>query len=303
MIADNSSSKKHTNDQRTTKTIKGKKEKERTSKYDKSHMIIPIEDMDWALTQSPTVHRLWSECWKSDPYGSRYMPLNTSLKGDNLRKAKKVLKDSGLFNFEVKMIVIGTKKDYENYVINYHGCRSSYWGLQDRTENPEIRTENPEIRTENPEIRTENPGVQPETLTQKSSPDPSVTSHKHLSNSSKEVLRCAELSAAKKSGTNSADENLITHPVTPLNTLEEKLGNGTSPGEVMGLEAHFEAAKEGIMPPQEVMEELRNSKYWTAYVAIALAKGWNIGRPEQTMTLEAKQMMETLKAKKNKPWL
>ncbi|MBD0301613.1 MAG: hypothetical protein ICV85_05390 [Tolypothrix sp. T3-bin4] len=145
-------------------------------KYNKPHMIIPIEDMEWALQQSPTVYRLFGECWKSDPYGSRPMPLSTTLRGDNLRKAKKVLKDAGLFDFETRMKVVGNERHYETFVTNYHGARSSYWKLVNQSESPDSLANNPDPRTDNP-------GSTAEIKTEKKSQPLSASSQQYLSES------------------------------------------------------------------------------------------------------------------------
>ncbi|MEC4817504.1 MAG: hypothetical protein SAK29_30175 [Scytonema sp. PMC 1069.18] len=100
---------------------------QRTKKYNKPHMIIPDEDMAWALEQRPPVYKLWGECWRSDPYGSRWMPLLTSLGKENFKKAKRPLIDSGLFMFENRLSVVDGQRSYEWWVKNLHGCRSSYW--------------------------------------------------------------------------------------------------------------------------------------------------------------------------------
>jgi hypothetical protein len=104
---------------------------QKAKKYDKPHMIIPDEDMAWALEQRSPVYKLWGECWRSDPYGSRWMLLHTSLGKENLKKAKKPLIDAGLFLFENRLTLVDGKRCYEWWVKNLHGCRSIYWKLKD----------------------------------------------------------------------------------------------------------------------------------------------------------------------------
>jgi len=104
---------------------------QKVKKYDKPHMIIPDEDMAWALEQRSPVYKLWGECWRSDPYGSRWMPLNTSLGKENLKKAKKPLIEAGLFLFENRLTIVDGKRCYEWWVKNLHGCRSVYWKIKD----------------------------------------------------------------------------------------------------------------------------------------------------------------------------
>ena len=273
-------------------------------KYIAPHMIIPAEDINWSKKQKLPVLKLWLECWDADPYGSRMMQLNTELPYSTFMKAKKVIADAGLFVFKAENSIRDSRETVYWQVQNLHGSRvASHWekinSLYRQSNTPHRQSNAPHRQLDSLQGEFE----LPKTLLHKNSSPPSATSQQHLSNSSKEVLWCAELSADKESGTKSADEKLIKLSVSPLNPALEKLCNEGSLDGVMSLEGHFEAAKEGIMAPQEVMEELRNSKYWTAYVAIALANGWSIERPEQTMTLEARQRMETLIAKKKKPWL
>jgi hypothetical protein len=104
---------------------------QKTKKYDKPHMIIPDEDMAWALNARSPVYKLWGECWRSDPYGSRWMLLHTSLGKENLKKAKKPLIDAGLFLFENRLTIVDGKRCYEWWVKNLHGSRSIYWKLKD----------------------------------------------------------------------------------------------------------------------------------------------------------------------------
>ena len=180
---------------------------QRAKKYDKPHMIIPDEDMAWALEQRPTVFKLWAECWRSDPYGSRWMPLKTTLGRENFKKAKKPLIDAGLFLFENRLTIVDGKRTYEWWVKSLHGCRSVYWklkgievGIESTTQDEEdisstdLGTENTEVGTENTEVGTENTEVGTENTTQpylnslamrvsKTLINISVTSHKHFTNS------------------------------------------------------------------------------------------------------------------------
>jgi hypothetical protein len=106
---------------------------QKAKKYDKPHMIIPDEDMAWALEQRSPVYKLWGECWRSDPYGSRWMLLHTSLEKENLKKAKKALIDAGLFLFENRLNVVDGKRCYQWWVKNLHGSRTHYWVDGSRT--------------------------------------------------------------------------------------------------------------------------------------------------------------------------
>ena len=141
---------------------------QRTKKYDKPHMIIPGEDMAWAVLQRPPVYKLWGECWRSDPYGSRWMPLVTSLGRENFKKAKRPLIESGLFLFESRLTIVDGQRCYEWWVKNLHGCRSAYWKLkgvevgtldhtqdEEETGNTSMGTVDAEVGTQSTEIGTE----------------------------------------------------------------------------------------------------------------------------------------------------
>ncbi len=97
-------------------------------KYNLPHMIIPVEDMNWALQQSPAVYKLWGECWRCDPYGSRMMQLNTQLPKSTFMRAKKVLKEADLFVFERKTSITDGRETVCWMVKNLHGARvKEYW--------------------------------------------------------------------------------------------------------------------------------------------------------------------------------
>ena len=120
---------------------------------------VSLSDFDWALSQNPTVYKLWGECWRSDPYGSRFLPLSTSLKKDSLKKAKKFLREAGLFDFKTEMKILENKRYYETLVINLHGARTSYWQKTESNENTQVGTRNPQVGTRNPQVGIDNPQV------------------------------------------------------------------------------------------------------------------------------------------------
>ena len=168
------------------------------------HMTIPTADLDWALNQSPTVLRLLCECWKSDPYGSRWMPLTTSLRDRNLRGAKKILRDAGLFDFKTETRVLAGLQHYETMVINLHGSRTVYWKQGDNfaagvgndsanlgNDNTAQGIDSAPIGSDRAEGGSDSAGVKLETIASLEFQNLSGTSQEHLKNSSKEFLRCA----------------------------------------------------------------------------------------------------------------
>jgi hypothetical protein len=83
--------------------------------------------MEWAFQQRIPVLKLWGDSWQSDPYGSRWVRLETQLGKENFRKAKKDLMDAGLFLFECRIESSKGEQKYCWWVKNLHGCRTDYW--------------------------------------------------------------------------------------------------------------------------------------------------------------------------------
>jgi 5-methylcytosine-specific restriction endonuclease McrA len=99
------------------------------------HCKIPHQDLDWAFNQSPTVLRLFLECWRADYGGTSpdknklaFHALVTKFQGDNFRKAKKIVESEGLFLFEkrVRHYKDGTKEE-SWHVSNLHGAYTQWW--------------------------------------------------------------------------------------------------------------------------------------------------------------------------------
>lgn len=91
-------------------------------------MKIPLEDSDWAMGQKPAVQRLWWECWRADPYGSRWIQLNTSLKRAAFMNAKKALSERGLFLFKPMKSMIDGRETVCWQIQNLHGARvKEFW--------------------------------------------------------------------------------------------------------------------------------------------------------------------------------
>ena len=92
------------------------------------HMIIPIEDYDFIATQKPSVRDFWMQCWRSDPYGSRWQVLNHKLSYSAFKKAKKILSDRGLFLFKRESSIRDNRETVCWLVLNLHGSRQNdYW--------------------------------------------------------------------------------------------------------------------------------------------------------------------------------
>ncbi|MHC5719478.1 MAG: hypothetical protein ACYTX0_47385, partial [Nostoc sp.] len=85
--------------------------------------------MTWVLNQAKTIQGLWNECWQSDPYGSRFVKLTTSLKDTAFRVARRVLSAAGLFEFKRDTCTEDTRKTAGWLIINLHGARriKDFW--------------------------------------------------------------------------------------------------------------------------------------------------------------------------------
>ncbi|MBW4451063.1 MAG: hypothetical protein KME38_30700 [Spirirestis rafaelensis WJT71-NPBG6] len=247
--------------------------------YNKPHMIIPQEDLDWLLEQKPSVVKLCLECWKADPYGSRWMPLNTSLVDKTLKVAKAVLRKKNLFDFKTELRILEGKRYYETYIINLHGSRrKEFWGslIDDPTSEEVAGGANyPKQGNEKPHIEEsitpggviKNPTNSPQSTTQQDLQNASGTSHEHLTNSSKEFVRC---------------ETAITN---------EK------------LTACVEGARRGVKPTNEEIVQLRDSTYWESFRAAANEYGWDLSQYQQGtmppgMKEQVAEQMRSLKERK-----
>ncbi len=149
-------------------------------------MIIPAEDLAWALQQKPSVLKLWNSCWLADPYGSRMMQLNHSLSKAQFYRCKKLLEEKGLFMFEVKKSRINRRETVCWQVQNLHGSRvSSFWR--------DLESHHGDLESHHGDLESHHgDSIAPQTTQNQVLPEASVTSQEHLSNSSKEVLRCDE---------------------------------------------------------------------------------------------------------------
>ncbi|WP_224087863.1 hypothetical protein [Nostoc sp. MS1] len=178
----------------TRKTTKEKQE----SPYKRLHVIIPIEDMLWASQQKSSVNQLWQECWTSDPYGSRWMPLSTNLGYSSFICAKKILSQSGLFIFKPDKSIQDGRETVGWMVKNLHGSRiKEFWDKATaETEEPnstkqQSSAEISQIDAGSEEMRCKyTASISEKTQSEQGFCEPSRTPQKHLTNSSKEIVRC-----------------------------------------------------------------------------------------------------------------
>ena len=143
------------------------------------HMIIPQEDFEFIRNKSLSVHRLWNDCWCSDPYGSRWVPLNHSLKPSSFFAAKKILSEQGLFLFSSRRSIRDNRETVCWYVLNLHGARrNDYWLKSTNLDSADLdcNSKNLDCDSRNLEIDSRNlESISIETQTQQGLQNPSET--------------------------------------------------------------------------------------------------------------------------------
>ncbi len=144
------------------------------------HMIIPQEDSEFIETQNLSTIRLWLQCWRSDPYGNRWVRLNHTLSDTSFKRAKKILVEKGLFIFKTEKSIRDLRETVYYKVMNLHGSRrNDFWFNTDsevNLEGPERPIEGPERPIEGPERPIEGhrrPSISIETQAQQDLQNPS----------------------------------------------------------------------------------------------------------------------------------
>ncbi|BAY10294.1 hypothetical protein [Calothrix sp. NIES-2098] len=184
--------------QETVVSIARHREKKVSTKFNKPHCIVPIDDMRWVTSQSKIVQTLWHECWASDQFGSRWIKLQTSLSDKSFSLARKVLYQAGLFEFKRETCIDDSRKTAGWLVINLHGARriKDYW-LNDGEDIPNDGQELPNNSADIPNDGENNPSISPETLEKSSIPEPlsnsSITSQELLKEVPEEETTTCEL--------------------------------------------------------------------------------------------------------------
>lgn len=161
-------------------------------KFSRPHMIIPEQDSEFIETQKPSVMKLWLQCWRCDPYGSRWQVLNHSLKPSSFSVGKKILSDAGLFAFKSERSIRDGRETVCWLVINLHGSRrNDYWLQSTNLESNSVDCNSTNMDSESTKMAIESTNMDSisiETQSQQGFQNPSETSQEHLSNSSKELL-------------------------------------------------------------------------------------------------------------------
>ncbi|MEH1807792.1 hypothetical protein [Nostoc sp.] len=124
--------------------------------------------MTWVLNQAKSIQTLWNECWQSDPYGSRFVKLSTTLKESAFRLARRVLYAAGLFEFKRNTSIDDSRKTESWSIINLHGARriKEFWNSESisATDTPTSVTDSATSAIDAPISATNSPDICSETI-------------------------------------------------------------------------------------------------------------------------------------------
>ncbi|MEH2467823.1 hypothetical protein [Nostoc sp.] len=158
------------------------------SKFNRPHIILPQEDTTWATEQKPCVLRFWHQCWRIDPYGSRWMKLATNLSDSAFRLARRILEAARLFIFRrVSHSSDGRTSYWE--VRNLHGARvKDFWqGEKSQAVSASNKRDTTSIQVD---TATEKRDTVIQTHTVQAFQEPSGTPQEHITNSFEEFVMC-----------------------------------------------------------------------------------------------------------------
>lgn len=125
-----------------------------------------------SLTECP-IAKLWALCWEVDPFGNNFKPLkNVNIPDSSFRKARKALKDAGLFDFVPKKNSRDSRKTDYWMVRNLHAVRSHLYGHSGENEEKIDATEGTLDATTIALDATRRASILPETHTQQASQHP-----------------------------------------------------------------------------------------------------------------------------------
>ena len=173
-------------DNNTANNKKSKIAPQSSSSGKRNFNMIPSDDLMWAMEQNPAVIRLFHEGWVCDPYGSRWMQLNTKLKDRAFRDAKKKLSDQGLFVFKRETSIQDSRSTVCWMIKNLHGSRvKGYWDdckaeFLGGTDAPDCGTTMPECSTLMPVFGTAMPSISPQIQSEQGFQKRSTSSQHHI---------------------------------------------------------------------------------------------------------------------------
>ena len=243
--------------------------------------MIPLDDLDWAANQKPAVFRLFVDCWRSDPYGSRWMQMSTKLKKTAFTEAKSRLSQHGLFIFKPEPSIQDGRSNVCWMVRNLHGSRvKEFWKEFANTNSNPSATDfefadtnhksgitNSEFADTNLEFADTN-SISPQTRSEQGFQDRSISSQHHIHdqqqfNSAEDgvvVERCAFENKEKEKAINEIrrlgierNESVLAllkkydvNVPDALAYIQQRQGEGETFGNITG--AFVDALKKGNSP-------------------------------------------------------
>jgi hypothetical protein len=212
-------------------------------KFNRPHLIIPVEDWEWSSEQQGYIKTLWHECWVTDPYGSRWVKIETSLSKNRFLSARLVLQSAGLFSFKHEETYINKIKQKIWYVKNNHGARClTYWtnGV-----NPDGVELNPDGLRSDAETHTQQPS---KNLSGSYSGSNTLNNKKEINN----------LNTLSEDPDKTLDLDLKDSPATSL-TPEQEQADAIS--EIFGVEIPIEELPTFEKRNKQVLERLKQNTY------------------------------------------
>jgi len=233
-------------------------EKREPIKYNKPHCIIPVADMTWVLNQAKSIQSLWNECWQSDPFGSRFVKLSTTLKESAFRLARRALSAAGLFEFKRETSTNDSRKTESWSIINLHGARriKDFWNSE-----PIAATDSPIAATDSPISATDSP-ISATDLTI-SATDLTISATNSRSICSETIANTGVPESLSNSSLSSQELlKEVPEEVSPTNELFEKVrSRGTKIAEKLANAMERCMKKAAGEQPEQSFRELFISRY------------------------------------------
>ncbi|MEH2312358.1 MAG: hypothetical protein V7K35_13385 [Nostoc sp.] len=234
-------------------------------KYNKPHCIIPVEDMTWVLNQAKSIQSLWNQCWQSDPFGSRWVKLTTTLKESSFRLARRALYAAGLFEFKRDTSCSDSRKTESWSVINLHGARriKEFWNSEpiSATDSPIAATDLPIAATDSPIAATDLPIAATDLPISATDLPISATNSRSICSESIANTRVPE-SLSNSSLSSQELLNEVPEEVTPTNELLEKVrSRGTKIADELATVMERCLKRARGEEPEQFFRELFISRY------------------------------------------
>ncbi len=244
--------------------------KQRKFKYSMPHTIIPLQDHDWALEQSPSVLKLWNECWRADPFGDTWKTINTKLSRKHFFKAKKALFEKGLFIFKREVSILDGRETVCFLVKNLHGSRltkkGEFWNSQ--KDHQEESKRPPLVDKKTTSSGQKDHSIDPQTQSEQSIQKSSVSLQEVLSKSPKTTEDFQD-SPNLKSETHDLDDHGVAsqkQPVSVPSCSESEREPEKAPKTEKEIYDPWMSPEKNALSPTEkaILEEQATEEYQTA---------------------------------------